>query len=162
MAQTMGNTNLNTKKNKRSGNDRRKRPGFNIRLLLGAGKRGLIRRQKDRSKFFFVDRYSPKLFVAIVTILFLCVVDALLTLFLIDNGAYETNPIMAYYLKLGPHAFFAVKYAVTIVGTIVLLIFRNIVIWKINIKTQSLIYLFAGIYLAVVVWELYLVIAVII
>ena len=91
MQTTTGNTNLNTESKRRSGNDRRKRSGVNIRSLLGACKRGLIRRQEDNSRIFLVDWYSPKLFVAIVTILFLCVIDALLTLFLIDNGAEQIN-----------------------------------------------------------------------
>ncbi len=38
------------------------------------------------------------------------------------HGAYEINPIMAYYLTVGPHAFIVLKYALTSMGVIILLI----------------------------------------
>ena len=93
----------------RSGKDRRTKSGFNIRSFLFGGKRENIRRQEDIKRIFYVDHYSPGLFFAIVSILFLCVIDALLTLFLLDHGAYEINPVMAYFLKFGPYTFLAFK-----------------------------------------------------
>ena len=74
--------------------DRRKRAGFNIRVLI-YGRREHIRRQEDKHRIFYVDRYNSSLLGLIVVILFLSVLDALLTLFLIENGAFEVNPIMA-------------------------------------------------------------------
>jgi hypothetical protein len=103
---------------RRSGNDRRKQAGINVRLLVGDGNRRIIRRQEDQGRIFFVDHYSPVLFVTIVGILFLCVIDAILTLFLLNHGAYETNPIMAYMLNIGPYAFLVPKYALTEVSEI--------------------------------------------
>ena len=79
--------------NTRTGFDRRKNPRINIRSLMGVGNRRIIRRHEDKSTIFLVDQFSLKHFVPIVAILFLSVSDALLTLFLIDHGAYETNPI---------------------------------------------------------------------
>jgi hypothetical protein len=144
-------------RNIRSGIDRRKRAGFSLRMFVGSGNRRVIRRQEDQVRIFFVDQYSPVLFVTIVAILFLCVVDALLTLYLLNHGASEINPIMAYTLNAGPYAFFAAKYAMTIMATIGLFIFRGVVIQKTNVSTHSLLYLLAWIYVAVVAWELYLV-----
>jgi hypothetical protein len=143
--------------NKRSGKDRRDKSGFNIRSFLSGGRREKIRRREDTRRIFYVDHYSSGLFAIIVSILFLCVVDALLTLFLLDHGAYEVNLVMAYFLKFGPHTFFASKYLLTIIPTICLLMFRNIVIRTIKISTRSVLYLMAGFYLAVVLVELYLV-----
>ena len=141
----------------RSGIDRRKNPRINIRSLLGIGNRRTIRRQKDQSIIFLVDLFSPKLFLPIVAALFFSVMDALLTLFLIGHGAYETNPIMAYYLNIGPYYFFAVKYILTSLGIIVLLIFRNRIFRTIKISGSALLYLIAGIFIAVVAWEIYLI-----
>ena len=93
----------------------------------------------------------------IVAILFLSVSDALLTLFLIDHGAYETNPIMAYYLNLGPYIFFTVKYTLTSLGVIALLIFRNQIYRTIKVSASALLYLFAGIFFAIIAWEIYLI-----
>ena len=75
----------------RSGTDRRKNRGINFRSLGFGGRRVEIRRKEDRQKFFSVDRYSPSIFAAIMIVLFLSVVDALLTLYLIDNGAFEVK-----------------------------------------------------------------------
>lgn len=143
--------------NKRSGNDRRAKSGLNIRSLLFGGMREKIRRQEDTRRIFYVDRYSPGFFFIIVSILFLCVIDALLTLSLLKHGAYEINPVMAYFLKFGPYTFFIFKYLLTIIPTICLLMFRNIVLRIIKISTRSVLYLMAVFYLAVVVMELYFV-----
>jgi len=148
---------LTIKNDRRSGNDRRKHAGMNMRQLIGDGQRRTIRRRMDSDKMFVVDQYSPKLFVVISAILFLCVIDAFLTLFLINHGAYETNPIIACLYYLGPHIFFIPKYALTILATFSLLMFKGVVIRKFNVSTHSLLFLIAWVYIAVVAWELYLV-----
>ncbi len=140
----------------RSGIERRLSDGFNIRSLIFGGSRILIRRQEDSERLFFVDQYSPKLFLAIVAILFLCVIDALLTFYLIGHGAYETNPIFAYTLDVNPYTSLILKYASTAVVAVCLLLFKCVVFKKFNISTHTLLYFIAGLYLAVVAWELYL------
>lgn len=140
----------------RSGKDRRNRSGFTIRSMLFGGKRGKIRRKEDTKRIFYVDHYSPGLFIIIVSILFLSVIDALLTLSLLNHGVYETNPIMTYFLKFGPYTFFISKYLLTIIALICLLMFRNVVLRIIKISTRSVLYFIVVFYLAVVGWELYL------
>jgi hypothetical protein len=78
---------------RRSGIDRRKLTGLNMLTFVGNGARITIRRQGDKGHIFFVDQYSTVLFLTIVGILFLCVIDALLTLFLLNHGAYEKTPL---------------------------------------------------------------------
>ena len=141
----------------RSGKDRRTKSDFNIRSLLFGGKREKIRRQEDSKRIFCVDHYSPELFFAIVSILLLCVIDALLTLTLLDRGAQEANPVMAYFLKFGPYTFFACKYLLAIIPVIILLMFRNIVLRVIKISACSVLYFMAVFYMAVVGLELYFV-----
>jgi hypothetical protein len=147
---------------RRSGNDRRKQTGINLRSMMGNGKRRLIRRLEDRNKIFLVDHYSPKLFAAILAIVFLSVIDALLTLFLMNHGAHEVNPVMAYYITVGPYTFFTLKFALTIIGAITLLIFRNIIPQSFKVRTYSLLYLVVGAFTMTVAWELYLVFNVIV
>jgi hypothetical protein len=103
-----------------------------------------------------VDQYSPILFVAIIGILFLFAIDTISKLFLLNHGAYATNPIMAYLLNTGPYAFFTPKYAVTILATACLYMFRGVVIRKLNVGAHSFFYLAAWVYVTVVAWELYL------
>jgi len=143
--------------NRRSGIDRRKQTGITLRMFVGDGARTTIRRQEDQGPIYLVDQYSPVLFVTIVGIVFLCVIDTLLTLFLLDHGAYESNPLMAFLLNFGPYVFFIPKFAMTIIGTFCLFMFRGVVIRKLNLTTHSFLYLAAWIYVAVVAWELYLV-----
>ena len=142
---------------KRSGIDRRRQTGINVRLLVGNGNRRTIRRQEDRGHIFLVDQYSAGLFLAIVGILFLCIIDAVLTLFLLNHGAHEINPFMAYLLNIGPSAFIIPKYLITMTATFCLFMFRGVVIRKLNLSTHTLLYLLAWVYVAVVGWELYLV-----
>ena len=143
--------------NNRSRKDRRTKSGFNIHSFLFGGRREKIRRNEDTRRIFYVDRYSSGLFFVIVSILFLCVIDALLTLFLLDQGAYEINPLMAYSLKFGPFAFFTSKYLLNIIPVICMLMFRNVALRIIKMRTRSVLNLMAVFYLAVVVMELYFV-----
>lgn len=142
---------------RRLGTDRRSSHGINLRSLGFSGKRTHFRRKEDRRKYFYVDRFSPSIFAAILTILFLSVVDALLTLFLIGRGAFEVNPIMAYYLEIGPYSFLVVKYAITTAGVLVFLILRNIYLRPLKMYTSSLLYIVIAVFVTVVAWQLYLV-----
>ena len=128
-----------------------------MRALLLGGRRERGRRLEDRSKTFLVDRYSPFFLAIIVSILFLSVIDALLTLFLIDRGALELNPVMAYYLDLGPYSFLAVKYAFTCIGVVSFLLLRNIYLRPFRMYTGSLFYYVLVVFAGVVAWQLYLV-----
>ena len=97
------------------------------------------------------------LFATIVAIFFLCVIDAILTLHLLNHGAYEINTLMSYLLKIGPYAFFVFKYVLTMIATVSLLIFRGVVFQKLKASAHTILYLLAWAYLGVVGWELYLV-----
>ncbi len=146
----------------RSGKDRRKNRTINIRSLLIGGRRAKVRRKEDKHIFLLADRYSPFLFAVIVTILLLSVADALLTLFLIGEGAFELNPIMAYYIKIGPYSFLAVKYALTSIAVISFLLLRNIYLRPFKMYTGTLFYFIVALFMTVVAWQLYLVSSVII
>jgi hypothetical protein len=144
--------------NRRSGNDRRASPGISFRLLVGAGKRETVRRLDDRGRIFFVDRYSPKFFVAILAGIFLSIVDGFLTLLLMDHGAYEINPIMAYALSVSPSAFVASKYALTCIAALIVLMLRDVVVVRgKKLPPHVLLYFFVGVFAAVVAWEIFLV-----
>ena len=147
---------------RRSISDRRHRSGINMRALLFGGRRKLIRRFEDKQKLFYVDRYSQRHFGAIVLILFLSVIDAILTIILINHGATEINPIMAYCLNVGPFTFLSAKYLFTSVGLFVLLMLRNILIRPLRIYTGSLFYYFLVAFIGVVSWQLCLLFRVIV
>ena len=147
---------------RRSGSDRRKNSPINLRSLLLGGRRERGRRKEDLQKTFLVDRYSPYLLAAIVGILFLSVMDALLTLYLLSRGAFELNPVMAFYIELGPYSFLAVKYALTCVAVISFLLLRNIYLRPLRIYTGTLFYYVLALFGTVVAWQLFLVTKVIV
>ena len=143
---------------RRSGRDRRVNNSISFRALLLGGRRERGRRKEDKIKTFVVDRYSPFFLAAIAGTLFLSVIDALLTLFLISRGAaFELNPVMAYYIELGPYSFLAVKYALTCVAVVSFLLLRNIYIRPFRIYTGSLFYVILAVFATVVAWQIYLV-----
>ena len=148
---------MSVDRNRITGTDRRKQTDISFRYLVGNGNRTTFRRQGDQGHLFLADRYSPSLFVPIINILFLSAIDALFTLYLLNHGAYETNPLMAYLLNIGPYAFFVSKYALTMFGIFCLLLFRGIVVRRWNLNSHAFLYLFAGVYIAVFGWELFLV-----
>ncbi len=141
---------------KRTGVDRRVNRGFSLKSLFIYGKREEIRRQDDKGKIFFADRYSTTIFAAIVVILFFSVIDGLLTLILLGHGAKEINPLLAYLLEIEPKLFMTVKYLLTCMSLVIFLIFRNIFLQRIKIYSSTLFSIFICIFVTVIMWELFL------
>lgn len=76
------------------------------------------RRASDRDGV--VDWHEPHLLFLSITILLLSVADAFLTLTLMDKGATEANPFMAFVLDRHPELFATVKMLFTGIGVLVL------------------------------------------
>jgi hypothetical protein len=142
---------------KRSGKDRRAPRFPKLRYLLFAGRRARVRRAEDWHGTFYFDRYSSSIFAAIVLILLLSVLDALLTLYLIDHGSTELNPIMSYFLKYGPFVFMGAKYFLTCAGVVILLLFRNALRKRSVAHAQNIFSYIIGAFTTVIVWELCLI-----
>ena len=141
----------------RSGKDRRTHRFPKLKYLLFAGKRSHVRRQDDWHRAFYFDRYSSNIFAAIVAILLLSILDALLTLYLIDHGSKELNPIMSYFLEHGPFVFMGAKYFLTCLGVVILLLFRNALRKRSITHTQHLFSYIIGAFATIIAWELYLI-----
>ena len=146
--------------NRRSGKDRRIGNLPSVKTLLKYHRRKEIRRDEDTRRFIYFDQYGIKILIAIVVILLLSIIDAFLTLFLIDHGASEMNPIMAFYLELGPFAFIFAKYLFTSFSLIILLVFGNYYIRKMKMHVRSLFQYTAVLFTLVIGWELFLVLKV--
>jgi len=142
---------------KRRGSDRRTNNKARLKYLLFNGRREISRRDEDSGKTYIFDRYNQKLFLAITTILILSILDAVLTLVVIQRGATELNPVMAYFLEIGTPTFIVAKYALTSIGVFVLLVFKNVFLTKIKIYTHSLFPCVIFVFIAVIAWELFLI-----
>jgi hypothetical protein len=79
-------------------------------------------RRLDDSRFHSLDWHSSHLLAVAIGILLLCVVDAFLTLQLLQAGAKEVNPIMAGLIYRSVATFAALKMGMTSVG-VVLMVF---------------------------------------
>jgi hypothetical protein len=142
---------------KRRGSDRRTNNKARFKYFFFNGRREHIRREEDRRKAFFLDRYNPKLFAAIAAILMLSIFDGFLTLILLERGSSEINPVMAYFLNHGPLPFVVAKYVLTCLGVFILLIFKNVFLTKMNIYTSSLFPCVIIAFSTVILWELFLI-----
>jgi len=106
--------------------DRRNRPTAPFSIASITGSRHQVRRQDDREKYYYVDRYSSRTIGAIILILGLSTTDALLTLRLIDLGsAREINPVMDFFISLGTKHFLYVKYLLTAGAIFAAVILKN-------------------------------------
>jgi hypothetical protein len=141
---------------RRLGGDRR-RQRIDRRFLFAGGRRVEGRRFEDRQGLLYLDRYQPAYFRVIILILIFSVMDALLTLVLINHGAVELNPIMAFYLELGPYHFLLVKYALTSAGVIIILLYKGAFMYSLRIQADTLLYVVLAAFVGVVSWQVYLI-----
>jgi hypothetical protein len=140
---------------RRSGRDRRQSHIPFYKLLYYKGKRRTIRRAEDRLKLTVVDQYNPPLLIPILIVLGLSLLDAVLTLTLLEQGAVELNPVMRYYLTHGPVTFVMVKYGLTAFALFIMVVMGTIITAR--FRLGSLLIPFCGVVFgSVVIWELYL------
>jgi hypothetical protein len=130
--------------------DRREVPTpFISRYTFIGGRRRAVRRKEDMKKDYFVDLYSTRLLVTVISLLILSIFDGCLTLILIkENIAFEANPIMASYLNFGDMSFLVGKFIITTVSVIILCICKNFPF------TRALLVSALIIYIGIVAYEL--------
>jgi hypothetical protein len=141
----------------RYGTDRRRRMIPPLRFWMWSGRRRKVRRSTDRQRVVILDRYSPKLFAVIMGILSLSLLDAGLTLYLIDHGSDELNPVMDYFLKKGPLIFTVAKYLLTSVAVVIFLALTNSVVPRFKIPAKRLFPCALIAFGGVILWEVILI-----
>lgn len=143
--------------NLRSVGDRRRKTLPPLRYLIAGGRRRRVRRLEDSHRIVLLDRYSPKMLAAILGILLLSLLDAALTLYLVEQGASELNPVMDYFLKKGPLIFTVTKYLLTCIAVLIFLALANSIVPRSNFKAKKLFPYALIAFGGVVVWELVLI-----
>lgn len=78
-----------------------------------------MRRNLDAG-FAAIDWHDSRWFAVALLIVILSCADAFLTLRLLEDGAYEANPVMAALLDGSPHGFALAKIGLTSIGVILL------------------------------------------
>ena len=140
---------------RRSGIDRRNHQRFFSKQLFTKGTREYARRADDRQRVIAFDRYPRPLMIAIMSVLGLSLLDALLTLILIEQGATELNPVMQYFLGHGTRIFLIVKYGLTAFSVMIIVIIKEPISARYRVSTEIL-HAFAAFFGGVVIWEFYL------
>jgi hypothetical protein len=140
----------------RQGGDRRRRRLPPLRYLIFQGRRKRIRRRSDHHRLLLLDHYSSSLFAVIVLILVFSLADAFLTLWLVDRGASEINPVMNYFLSHGPGVFIGVKYLFTSISVVILAVCSHIFLRRVGIYIRSIITSILMLFSSVIAWEVYL------
>ena len=136
---------------------RRENGGFPGLWYLFFGRRKEVRRNEDNQESYFLDHYSSRVFAIIIGIILLSLTDAMLTLYLIRNGAAEVNPIMEHFLRYGTLPFLAAKYLLTTASVVLLLIYKNVHLFGTRIRAKYLFIVIFLIFASVVLWEVYLI-----
>jgi hypothetical protein len=150
-------SNTEQDKNRTNSTSRRRDDGLPGLWYLFSGRRKGLRRQEDIRKSHFLDHYGLYIFSIIIGIILLSLTDAMLTLYLIRNGAAEINPVMEHFLEYGTLPFLAAKYLLTTASIVLLLIYKNVHIFGTKIRAKYLFIIIFMIFISVVLWELYLI-----
>ncbi|MGA2518553.1 MAG: DUF5658 family protein [Thermodesulfobacteriota bacterium] len=100
--------------------DRRKQPtpalsGFTVR-----GRRRGFRRKEEEKRGGYIDRYGSGLLFLIVLIVGFNVLDAWLTMTILENGGWETNPVVSSVIQLYGDRFWIWKFVIVSVPLILL------------------------------------------
>jgi len=108
--------------NKRTIKDRRKQPTPGLSRYTFFGRRRTIRRKPDRQGGGYVDRYSASLFFFLVAIVGLNVLDAFLTLLVLDLKGWEANPVVRSVISVYGTKFWIWKFSIVSVSLVLLCI----------------------------------------
>ncbi len=111
-------------------------------------------RRKEEDQNYYVDRYDAKYLALVLSILLLCVCDAYLTLKIIHFGGKELNPLMIKFLDKFPEVSLFVKYVVTAICLVILLIHKNFILFG-RVKAFTFLYIIFALYFLLVFYEVY-------
>lgn len=139
---------------RRDRTDRRRAVTSPFSRAAWQGRRRSARRGQEAVNTY-VDVYEARWFYAAIGVLLLCCTDAMLTLNLLQRGASEINPFMAWLLNINHDLFFFTKLALTAAGVVVLVAYKNFRLFN-YIKAGHVLYAFLVGYALLVKYELML------
>lgn len=118
--------------------DRRNRPTAPWKDLFSPLRRARGRRASDQNGY--VDRYSKRDVGLLFAIFLLNIADAFMTMLWLHRGGREANPIMEFFLDIGPVAFLAQKCLIVGFWLILLLVHKNFRFAKIGLYASLAVY----------------------
>lgn len=137
--------------------DRRQEPTSPWRAFPPIGQRMQNRRADEQRRSYFVDRFSSAAFIVVLMLVIASIVDAVLTIQLLEAGGTEINPLMDRLIQHGVLPFFLVKYLLTVSGLPLLLIFKNFRLFGTRLRAGYLIPVAVTMYAVLIGYQLVLV-----
>ena len=116
----------------------RRRHSWRTLTYCGLHGRGRRRHARREGQDYYLDWYDPRLVVTGLAVILLSCLDALLTLTLLNRGAYEANQFMAHLMEISTGTFVATKIAITCIGILFLLMHSHFRILKVTTGRQVL------------------------
>ncbi len=102
-----------------------------------------------------VDWHAAHLLAVAILILLLCVVDAFLTLVLLQRGAVEVNPLMAQLVYRNVAAFTAVKMGMTSLGIVMMVVLARYRFLRL-LRVEWVLYAMLTAYAALIGYEIWM------
>ena len=104
---------------------------------------------RNKGRFF-----SGKNLFVLFTVLLLSLADGMLTMSLLEKGAWEANPIMRFALSVSREFFLILKYFLTASGVLFLLRFGDKKVFSERISLEEIAGLFIVFYEGLVIYEI--------
>lgn len=118
--------------------DRREAPTRPWTDWLTPKRRATGRRDEDLNHY--VDRYTRRDVILVMTIFILNVGDAFMTMLWLSRGGREANPVMDFFLDIGPGAFLVQKCVVVGFWLLILLVHKNFRFARIGLYASLAVY----------------------
>jgi hypothetical protein len=126
--------------------DRRKKPTPGLSRFTLWGQRRTFRREDDKKRGGYVDRYGPGLLFLIILVVGFNVLDALFTIMIMDNGGRELNPVVRSAIEIYRDKFWVWKFAIVTVPLILLCLHSKFRFTRTLILGITIIYIGAVLY----------------
>lgn len=134
--------------------DRRQRPTPAFSRYTFRGRRRHQRREEE-GQDYYIDRYPLRYLFLVLGVVLLSSLDAYLTLNLLQRGGVELNPFMSFLIERNATLFMTVKFAITSICLVFLLLHKNFHIFG-RVKIAYFIYGVFSLYVLLILYETYL------
>jgi len=131
--------------------DRRKGATKPISRYMFVGRRKKSQRINELDNYY-VDRYELHLLVITGLIIVFCILDVYFTLQILHFGGTENNLLMSIFMEKNLVLCLIVKFLLTIIGSVFLLVHKNFKIFS-AIKTHKFLYLIFSVYFVLILYE---------
>jgi hypothetical protein len=132
--------------NRRIFKDRRKKTTPALSRFTLWGRRRTFRRKIDQQKEGYVDHYNALLFFFLISIVALNILDAFLTIMILDLGGWEVNPIVRSAIEVYGDKFWVWKFVIGSACVVFLCLHSEFTRAKLIIVSLNILYIFIVFY----------------